>query len=123
MKRPILVAAVAAGLVWAGTMEPVSAFPNPGLTAAASTKPYAKPEPAYAKWGRMAVNFVHKRYPDAQVIDYLHVGRSRPAAGESAETFKLWLRRGSREFGVFVTITFDDSTGQIRRVSFRETSR
>lgn len=89
----------------------------------APSNPYAKPEPAYAPWGRLAVQLVQKRYPAAALVDYLHVGRTHPAQGQSAETFKLWLRQGTREFGVFVTITFDDNTQRVQSVTYRETTR
>jgi hypothetical protein len=85
--------------------------------------PYTKPEPAYAKWGKLAVVLTKRRYPEAKVVDYLHVGRSQPAPGLTAETFKLWLRGEEREFGVFVTITFDTATQKVKHVEFRKTDR
>lgn len=88
-----------------------------------SSDPYFKPEPEYAKWGKIAVNETKKRYPEASVVDYLHVGRTLKGDILVQENFKLWLRSASREFGVLVTIVFDKNTEQIRSIDFCETKR
>lgn len=85
--------------------------------------PYYKPEPSYAKWGKLAVRETKQRYPEAHVVDYLHLGRSMKSPGLVQESFKLWLRSKPREFGVFVTIVFDKNTEQVRSIQFRETPR
>ena len=36
---------------------------------------HQKPIPSYAKWGRLAMKETKKRYPNADIIDYLHIGR------------------------------------------------
>lgn len=79
-------------------------------------------EPAYAKWGQIAMQKTKERYPKASIIDYLHVGKE---TGEhtSVEKFKLWLREDSREFGVFIDITFENTTENIINIEFRETDR
>jgi hypothetical protein len=71
--------------------------------------PYAKPEPAYAKWGKLAVQYVHVCYPKAAVIDYLHVGRRRTGINRAEEVFQLWLREGKQEWGVLVRVQFQVS--------------
>lgn len=78
--------------------------------------------PAYAKWGRIAMQKVKEKYEKANVIDYLHIGRE---IGEkvSTEKFKLWLREGEREFGVFVNIIFNNDTEEIIDIQFEETDR
>lgn len=81
-----------------------------------------RPVPSYAKWGRMAMQQTKQRYKNAQIIDYLHIGRvDNPAS--STEKFKLWLREGSREFGVFIDIEFDRKTEAVKNITFRETDR
>jgi len=87
------------------------------------TTPYAKPEPAYAKWGKLAVSETKERYPKAHVVDYLHVGRQNVGANLAKETFKLWLRSPAKEFGVIVTITFEKQTDKVRSIEFCETTR
>lgn len=82
-----------------------------------------KPVPDYAKWGVLAMQQTRSKYPMAQIIDYLHVGREDMKNGTSTERFKLWLRQGNKEFGVFVTITFDTKTEEVKNVLFIETDR
>ncbi|MFC2948725.1 YqzG/YhdC family protein [Virgibacillus sediminis] len=78
--------------------------------------------PPYAKWGRLAVQETKKEYPNAQIIDYLHIGRE--SMGDSSkEKFKLWLREGEQEYGVFVTITFANETEEILDIKFEKTDR
>ena len=32
-------------------------------------------QPPYAKWGKLAVEKTKEKYPKAEIIDYLHIGR------------------------------------------------
>lgn len=63
--------------------------------------------PSYAKWGNIAVKETIKKYPEASVVDYLHIGREDKCNRVAVEKFKLWLRSSEREFGVFVDVEFD----------------
>lgn len=81
-----------------------------------------KPIPPYAKWGKIAMEKTHEKYPQAQIIDYLHVGRTT-GPNTTTEKFKLWLKGKDREFGVFVDIEFDTKTEKVLKVTFKETSR
>lgn len=81
-----------------------------------------KPIPPYAKWGRVAMERTHKKYPNAQIVDYLHIGRVTGATS-SVEKFKLWLKEGQREFGVFIDIQFENKTEKVQKVTFRESTR
>ncbi|WP_255294938.1 DUF3889 domain-containing protein [Bacillus sp. AFS041924] len=82
-------------------------------------------EPPYAKWGKIAVEKTIQRYPQSDVIDYLHIGREQKSLTVSIEKFKLWLRvkDGSREFGVFVNVEFDPRTDKYLGISYTETDR
>lgn len=81
-----------------------------------------KPVPAYAKWGRLAMKETKNRYPNAEIVDYLHVGRiAKP--DDTIEKFKLWLIQGNKEFGVYITIEFETHTEKIKKISFKETSK
>jgi hypothetical protein len=75
--------------------------------------PYAKPEPAYAKWGKLAVQHVRVCYPNAAVIDYLHVGRRGIGSNRAEEVFRLWLRERKQEWGVIVRVQFQVSPEQL----------
>lgn len=79
-------------------------------------------EPPYAKWGSIAMQETKKRYPDAQIIDYLHIGRTTPAPSVSEENFKLWLKQNNREFGVYVTIRFKSDNEELISIDFEESS-
>jgi hypothetical protein len=81
-----------------------------------------KPVPSYAKWGTLAMKKTKERYPNAQIIDYLHVGKTS-GPSSSTEKFKLWLKENQREFGVFVDIEFNKQTEKVINITFRETSR
>jgi hypothetical protein len=94
---------------------------QPTSVSAART-PFEKAEPAYAKWGKLAMQEAGRRYPQAQIIDYLHVGREALTMTTARETFKLWLRQGDREWGVFVRITFETRTHKILEISCTETA-
>lgn len=72
--------------------------------------PFVKPEPSYAKWGRLAVAEVKRKYPACSVIDYLHLGRQELSAQTAKESFRLWLRKDTREWGVRVDIVFNKQT-------------
>lgn len=87
-----------------------------------STVAQQKPIPPYAKWGKVAMEKTHERYPQAQIMDYLHVGRTS-GPQSSVEKFKLWLKGPQKEFGVFVDIEFDNKTEKIISIHYRETTR
>jgi hypothetical protein len=78
--------------------------------------------PPYAKWGQIAMKKTKEKYPQADIIDYLHIGKEK-GTKYSTEKFKLWLKTGSKEFGVFVDITFDNETERIKDIKYRETTR
>ena len=82
----------------------------------------AQTPPAYAKWGKIAMERTQEKYPDAKIVDYLYVG-SQKMNTSTAETFKLWLKEGDKEFGVFITIRYDNKSEQIQHIGFRETER
>lgn len=77
-------------------------------------------EPSYAKWGRLAVEKAKERYPEAEIADYLYVGR-RTRDQIVSETFKLWIKEADREFGVFIIIELDAESETVNRVEFIET--
>lgn len=78
--------------------------------------------PSHAKWGKVAMEHVKSKYPKAAIIDYLHVGRE-VKNDKTTEIFKLWLREGDREFGVFLHITFFTKSEEIVEVKEKETSK
>ena len=78
--------------------------------------------PSYAKWGQLAMKETQAKYPSANIIDYLYEGRE--TKGDSTiEKFKLWLKEGENEFGVFVRIEYTTATEKVVHIEFEETSR
>jgi hypothetical protein len=76
-------------------------------------------EPAYAKWGQLAMTHVKNKY-DANIVDYKHLGRKEINSNIAEENFKFWLRSSSREFGVYVKIRFELSTDKVHSISIQE---
>jgi hypothetical protein len=79
-------------------------------------------QPAYAKWGKLAIKETQSKYPNAKVIDYLHEG-SESQKDVTIEKFKLWLKEGDNEFGVFVRIKYRTETEQVITIELQETPR
>ncbi len=78
--------------------------------------------PAYAKWGKLAMQETQSKYPSASIIDYLHEG-SELKKSSTIEKFKLWLRDGDHEFGVLVRIEYATDTEKVIAITFQETAR
>ncbi|MGG3468724.1 DUF3889 domain-containing protein [Neobacillus pocheonensis] len=101
------------------SLSSVNGYP---LTFTNSVYAQHKPIPPYAKWGLMAMEKTHEKYPNANIIDYLHIGRvTGPTT--STEKFKLWLKDNKKEFGVFIDIEFNNQTQKVNKITFRETTR
>lgn len=80
-----------------------------------------RPEPAYAKWGRLAMETAKKKYPRAKILDYLHIGREKRQETE-IEKFKLWIEDGGKEFGLYIDIEFDPKTDRVIRINTRKSA-
>lgn len=80
-------------------------------------------EPAYAKWGKLAMEETSRIYHDASIIDYKYEGRRKVSEEQAEENFVLWLRKDEREFGVRVSITIRTSSDQLLHVRTKELVR
>ncbi len=80
----------------------------------------AHAEPAYAKWGQLAVKEAKKKYPEADIVDYKHVGRKVLSPATTEETFKLWLKEGKKQSEVVVRIAFETRTEKVLSVQFQQ---
>ncbi|KOP69251.1 hypothetical protein AMS62_24480 [Bacillus sp. FJAT-18019] len=76
-------------------------------------------EPAYATWGGLAIEQTKRQY-NADVIDYLFMGRNTISSVLAEEKFKLWLKRGSQEFGVYATVAYHPIKNQFLSIRFEE---
>ncbi|MFF2888173.1 DUF3889 domain-containing protein [Paenibacillus sp. NPDC057967] len=76
--------------------------------------------PAYAKWGKLAMEETTKAYRGASIVDYKYEGRFSGAEGTAEERFLLWLRQEGREFGVRVTLTIQTESENLLTVKLME---
>lgn len=83
--------------------------------------PSASAQPPYAKWGRLAMQETMKAYPQAKIVDYLHVGRKEKTPTTSEETFKLLLQEGNRKWALLVHIEFEKKTERVVEIRMEET--
>ena len=95
---------------------------NTVLTHIPSTVQAQQEIPSYAKWGKIAIEETQAKYPNANIIDYLHEG-SETKGNSTIEKFKLWLKDGEKEFGVFVRIEYTTQTEAVVKIDLQETSR
>ncbi|MTH53476.1 DUF3889 domain-containing protein [Bacillus mangrovi] len=100
----------------------VSAFLTGFTVQAPARSLVQQQEPEYAKWSRIAIQEAKRKYPDAKLIDYLYIGRETQNS-QIKEKFKLWVRQGNREFGLYVTLELDQQGQKVNKVVFRETDR
>lgn len=83
---------------------------------------YARPDaPPYAKWGQLAMKTAKDKYPKADIIDYLHIGRVDKDQ-VSTEKFKLWLREDGKEFGLFIDIDFNPANEQVKQIHMKKSA-
>lgn len=78
--------------------------------------------PAYAKWGKIAMLKTKEKYPNAAIVDYLHVGRVS-GTNTTTEKFKLWLKEQNKEFGVLVNIEFDNKSERVVDITLTVVAR
>ncbi|WP_277584243.1 DUF3889 domain-containing protein [Psychrobacillus antarcticus] len=75
--------------------------------------------PAYAKWGQFAMRETQSKYPNASIVDYLHVG-SKSKENSTIEKFRLWLKESDKEFGVSVIIEYTTETDELVNIRIEE---
>ncbi|MFC0269973.1 DUF3889 domain-containing protein [Metabacillus herbersteinensis] len=66
-------------------------------------------------WEDVAVYETKKRYPLSQVLFTQKIW-DQTKKGRTVKQYKLTLREGMNDFGVYTTITFDSSTGQVKKI-------
>lgn len=74
-------------------------------------------EPAYAKYGKLAMQETAKKYK-ADIVDYKYEGHFPQKGKVAEERFVLWLREGDEQFGVRVSIQVDQSSDKVQRIQF-----
>ncbi|MED4813561.1 DUF3889 domain-containing protein [Bacillus atrophaeus] len=85
-------------------------------TAAAQAEETAFPSAHQTpKWEEFAVKEAKKRYPLAQVLFKQKVW-DRKRKDEAVKQYHLTLREGAKEFGVFVTISFEPQSKKVNKI-------
>lgn len=74
----------------------------------------------YYKWGQVAIQKTKEQYPQAKIIDYFHVGKVS-ITDYSIEKFRFWIKDSNKEFGVYVDLKINNSTGELIEIQFKET--
>lgn len=74
-------------------------------------------EPAYAKWGVIAVKEAQSKY-GVSVKDYAHIGRTVISDSVAEEKFRLLMKKDNQEFTVQVTVRFNPLTDALSSVDF-----
>lgn len=95
------------------TLMPAADAPRPAYSSFAGIAAADAGEPEYAKWSRIAFEEVKRKYSNAELVDYRHIGLKEIAPGIAEETFKFWLNGNGRGFGVVVRIRFDPAKGKL----------
>ncbi|MCY8426321.1 YqzG/YhdC family protein [Bacillus vallismortis] len=72
-----------------------------------------------SKWEELAVKEAKKRYPLAQVLFKQKVW-DRKRKDEAVKQYHLTLKEGSKEFGVFVTISFNPYSQKVHKIAILE---
>ncbi|MGP7815669.1 DUF3889 domain-containing protein [Niallia sp. 01092] len=75
--------------------------------------------PSYVKWGKLAMTKTKEKYPNSEIIDYLHIGKEQKN-NTSIEKFKLIVKKENKEIGVLVDLTFDTRTERLLSVNMTE---
>ncbi|MFY4774085.1 DUF3889 domain-containing protein [Metabacillus sp. RGM 3146] len=95
---------------------------SPGTAAVKPVITETRP-PEYAKWSRIALKKTEEKYPKAEIVDYLHIGREKIGFRTAKEKFKLWMREDGKEYGLYVTVEFDTETEGVKSITFQKTDR
>lgn len=73
-----------------------------------------EPAEVYGPWGMVGMERAKRRYPNAEIVDYQHIGR------QAAETFRYELQQNGRQWTVHAVVTFDPQTNQVVSVELLE---
>ncbi len=76
----------------------------------------------YYKWGQIAIQKTKEQYPQAKIIDYFHIGKVS-ITDYSIEKFRFWIKDSNKEFGVYVDLKIDNTTGELIGIKFKETNK
>ncbi|WP_134702774.1 DUF3889 domain-containing protein [Ammoniphilus sp. YIM 78166] len=81
---------------------------------------HAQPEPDYAKWGKLAMEEVMKKYPGSQETDYEYLGRKTLSSTETQDAFDFKVVDNSKKKLVRAYVVFNPQTNKLVKINLVE---
>lgn len=81
---------------------------------------HAQQEPDYAKWGKIAIEEVIKKYPGSKETDYEYLGRKTLSGTESQDTFEFRVTEDAKKRLVRAYVIFNPQTNKLVRTKIVE---
>ncbi len=72
------------------------------------------------KWGELAIEEVQKKYDGVLIKEYKYVWHEEKKDGTGIKRFKFLLRHSGKEFGVYVTISYDVKSEEVKEIQIME---
>jgi hypothetical protein len=72
------------------------------------------------KWGQLAIKEVQKKYEGVLIKEYQYVWHEEKKDGTGIKRFKFLLRHLGKEFGVYVTISYDVKSEEVKEIQLME---
>lgn len=88
------------------------------LSTAAGVAQAQKPD--YEKWGKIAIQLVKENYPKAEISEYQYMGREEISDTEAKDTFHFTAKQADKSKEIFVALTFNPKTKQLKSVNIKE---
>ena len=79
-------------------------------------------EPDYAKWGKIAIQEVMKKYPGSQETDYEYLGRTALSRTESQDAFDFRVTANGKKKLVRAYVIFNPQTNKLVKTKIVEVS-
>lgn len=77
-------------------------------------------KPEYEKWGKIAIQLVKENYPEAEVSEYQYQGREEISKTEAKDTFHFTAKQDNKSLDIYVALTFNPQTEQLKSVNIEE---
>ncbi|MCA1321454.1 YqzG/YhdC family protein [Bacillus tianshenii] len=74
----------------------------------------------YEKWGKIAIQLAKENYPEAEISDYQYQGREEISDTEAKDTFHFTAKQDNKSIDIYVALTFNPKTKQLKSVNIEE---
>ncbi|QOR65500.1 DUF3889 domain-containing protein [Cytobacillus suaedae] len=72
------------------------------------------------KWGELAIKEVQEKYKGVLIKEYQYIWHEEKKDGTGIKRFKFLLRHFGKEFGVYVTISYDVQSEEVKEIQLME---